>query len=162
VGTTSVTLIMVSASCAPFSRSAITRSAYGCQETTRDISHPRSQLEISNDQSGNCIASSHGWQTATLGPAGRCMPTSRHTRQACSRAPSFLTLMPAARQVSMAGPTSGRGGSCIAATPKKVSPASSSGVTCAVKELLMVWFDVQVMLSWSSRATGKLSLQGGC
>ena len=49
---------------------------------------------------------------------------------------AFPTLMPAARQVSMAGPTSGRGGSCIAATPRKVSPASSSGVTCAAHELL--------------------------
>lgn len=39
--------------------------------------------------------------------------------------------MPAARQVAMAEETSGRGGSCIAATPKKVSPISSSGVTCS-------------------------------
>lgn len=40
------------------------------------------------------------------------------------------TLMPAVRQVSIAGPTSGRGGSCIAAMPTNVRPASSSGVTC--------------------------------
>ncbi len=46
------------------------------------------------------------------------------------------TRMPAAWQVSMAAATSGRGGSCIAAMPRKVRPASSSGVTCAQQKRL--------------------------
>ena len=37
--------------------------------------------------------------------------------------------MPAVRQVAMAGPTSGRGGSCMAAMPRNVRSASSAVVT---------------------------------
>ena len=81
------------------------------------------QLSCASAKETACsVAAEHGGRATMAGGLPHLLsPVTTRTR------------MPAERQMSMAGATSGRGGSCIAAMPRKVRPASSSAVTCMVR-----------------------------